>query len=150
MYVVGISFVGQKYSINICSISTPWGQLMERLPMEKLHAQIREFWKTANISKTAAHRVKISSIATPWVERECMCNFWNFSQWPSFIPKYANFANRSVSWKRLPIEGKKSSISTPWGRKSVPVCAISGSQRPSLFYAKTCRQILNLPANSVF
>ncbi len=25
---------------------------------------------------------------TPGVERECMCNFRNFGQWPSFMPKY--------------------------------------------------------------
>ncbi len=33
--------------------------------MEKLHAQMWQFKKTANISETAAHRVKISWILTP-------------------------------------------------------------------------------------
>ncbi len=33
-----------------------------------------------------------------------MCNFWNFGQWPSFIPKYGNFENLPVSQKPLPVE----------------------------------------------
>ncbi len=34
--------------------------------MAKFHAQIWQFCKLANISETAAGRVKISSILTPW------------------------------------------------------------------------------------
>ncbi len=42
----------------------------------------------------------------PRVERQYMCNFWNFGQWPSFMPKYDSFENRLISRKRLPIEQK--------------------------------------------
>ncbi len=42
--------------------------------MVMFHAQIWQFRKSANISETAAHRAKISSISTLWVERECMCD----------------------------------------------------------------------------
>ncbi len=34
----------------------------------------------------------------------CMCNFWNFGQWPNFVPKNGNFENWPVSRKPLPIE----------------------------------------------
>ncbi len=41
----------------------------------------------------------------PGVEREYICNFWNFGQWLSFMPKYyGNFENRPVSLKPLPVE----------------------------------------------
>ena len=40
----------------------------------------------------------------PGVEREFMCNFWNFAQWPSFMPKYGKFENQPVSRKPLHIE----------------------------------------------
>ena len=35
-----------------------------------------------------------------------MCNFWNFGQWPSFMPKYGNFENGPISRKPLPVERK--------------------------------------------
>ncbi len=35
----------------------------------------------------------------------------------SFMPKYGNFENQPLSWKALPIEQKKCSISTSWDRK---------------------------------
>ncbi len=35
-----------------------------------------------------------------------MCNFWNFVQMPSFMPKYSNFENQPVTRKSLPIERK--------------------------------------------
>ena len=42
----------------------------------------------------------------PGVEKDYMCNFWNFGQWASFMPRYCNFENWPVSWKPLSIEQK--------------------------------------------
>ncbi len=33
-----------------------------------------------------------------------MCNFWNFRQWPIFMPQNGNFENQPVSRKPLSVE----------------------------------------------
>ncbi len=72
-----------------------------------------------------------------------------FSQCPSFIPKYANFENWPLSWKWLPIEAKKAQF-RPLKVERVYQYIVQFRKRPPLFYAKTGMQILNLPADSVF
>ncbi len=51
----------------------PWGRkgvyvqlFLELWLMAKFPAQIWQFWKSAHISETPAHREKLSSISTPW------------------------------------------------------------------------------------
>ncbi len=78
-----------------------------------LNAQIYQFLKSA-----AAHGLKISSISTP-IEREYMCNFWNFSHlWTSFMPKYGKIENWTISWKPLPVRENKLNFD-PWHMKRV-------------------------------
>ncbi len=48
-----------------------------------------------------------------------MCNFWNFGQWPSFMPKYGNFRNRSVSRKLLHNQSENHLHYNRRGRKRV-------------------------------
>ncbi len=65
-----------------------------------------------------------SSTSTLWGRKRVylyLCNFWNFGQWPSFMPKYGNFENGPVSRKPLPVERKLSFISTTLNRKRVYV-----------------------------
>ncbi len=64
------------------------------------------------------------------------------------MPKYANFENRPVSWKWLLVDGKKAQFQ-PLGVER-EYRYVQFRERPSLFYAKTGMQILNLPGNSVF
>ena len=153
----------------------------------------------AIILETAARRAKICSISTPLGRKRVYVQPWNFSQQPSFMPKYGNLKKNGqyLHRKPLPVELKISSIltywgtktvcvqlpkhllmakfhaqiwqfwklgcdseiaarranisliSTPWGRKSSATLGTT-SVLPSLFFAKTGMQILNLPANSVF
>ena len=51
----------------------------------------------ANILKMASRRAKRSEIWVLGGGGEYMCNFWNFGQWPSFMPKYGNLE----SWPRI-------------------------------------------------
>ncbi len=96
------------HRVKISSILASYGrkiaymQILELWLLAKLQAQIWQFWKLAHISETAARRAKISLISTTWSRRECMCHFWNFEQWPSFMAKYGNFENQPLSQKLLP------------------------------------------------
>ncbi len=92
-----ISLTVAQWTSEKSSILTPWGrrtvyvQLLELWPMAKFHTMIWQFWKSASISETADHTAKISSNSTPpGVERECMWDFWNFSQWPSWFSSRAS------------------------------------------------------------
>ncbi len=49
---------------------------------------------------------KLALFRPPGVEREHMCNFWNFGHLPCFMPKYGNFENGPISQKPLPVEQK--------------------------------------------
>ena len=65
--------------------------------------------KSSIIWKTSDRRAKQSEIWDSGVPGSLgyiiyMCNFWNFGQLPSFMPKYGNFENGPVSWKQLPVE----------------------------------------------
>ncbi len=53
--------------------------------------------------------------------RKYMYNFWNFYQWPSFMPRYGNFETLSHISQTAARRAKISSISTPWGRERVYV-----------------------------
>ena len=64
------------------------------------------------------------------------------------MPKYASFENRSVSWTWVPVDGKQAQFQ-PLGVERV-YQYVQFRELPSLFYAKTGMQILNLLANSVF
>ena len=47
-----------------------------------------------------------------------MCNFWNFCQWQSFMPKYheyGSFKNGPASRKKLSVERKKITTRLAWG-----------------------------------
>ena len=53
----------------------------------RFHTQIWQFWKSACISETDAHRAKINSTSTLGVERECMSNFWNVCHMAKLVLK---------------------------------------------------------------
>ena len=94
-----------------------------------------------------------SSISTPWIERECMCNFWNFPV-DKFQAQICQFWKSACILEMAVSRGEKSSISTPWRRKSIPICAISRttSLLSSLFSsAWPCQQsLVKLSSNSRF
>ncbi len=62
-----------------------------------------------------------------WVQvYACMYNFWIFPNGQVSCPNMPILKNGLYLGNGCPYGGKKSSISTPWGRKSVPVyCAVS-------------------------
>ena len=94
------------------SISTPWGrkrvyvQLLVLWSMAKLyHAQIWQFWKSScisMISETAAHRVKISSLLTPWGRRRVYVQLLDFGP-VSSCPNMAILKiGLCLAWNPLP------------------------------------------------
>ena len=73
-----------------------------------------EKWKIANILEIASCRVKLRGIWDWWGGGQFMeykCQFCNFGQWPSFMPKYGNFENTCIS-ETAAHRAKISSIST--------------------------------------
>ncbi len=45
--------------------------------MAKFHAQIWQFWKSAHILETAAHRAKLAQFRAPRGRKSLYAHFWN-------------------------------------------------------------------------
>ncbi len=73
---------------------------MEPYPMEKPYEKTQLSGKRAIVEQ---NRVKV---ATREKFRLYKGNFWNFSQLPSFMPKYGNFETWPISRKPLPVDQK--------------------------------------------
>ena len=120
-------------------------QLWDLSSNSRFHAQIWKFWESARISKKAARRAKTMSISIPWGIKRVICaTFINFYQWPSLMPKYGTFENRSVSRKPLHVKRKRSSISTCLTREHM--CNFTNNLYASfsLLYQNCGMQILNI------
>ncbi len=80
-----------------------------------------------NILEMTSGRAKQSEIwdSGGWGggHRKYMYNFWNFYQWPSFMPRYGNFETLSHISQTAARRAKISSISTP----GESMCATSGT-----------------------
>ncbi len=144
------------------------------------HAQIRQFWKLTDISKTAVHRAKISLISTPGVERSTYATLGPVFKFQILCPNMEFWKLACIS-KTAACGANISSISSPWGRKRVhaksgtffqilyfmpeysnfdnhavfwklPQTLASVVLQPFLhsFIPKTGMQILNLPAKFCF
>ncbi len=79
-------------SWNNC-LSTHWILTENKMIVPEFSASI----SLPSSGECAGRRAKISSISTPWGRRGYMCNFWNFGQWPSFMPKYGQLFE--LIWK---------------------------------------------------
>ncbi len=83
--------VGHVGRVKINSISTPLDRkslYVQLLELGQLPSFMPKYRKSARISGTAAHGGKKSSISRPpGIERECMCNFWNFWPMAKFVLK---------------------------------------------------------------
>ena len=118
-------------SKNKLNYMTPQGrkrvyvQRLDLLSATKFNAQIRQFWISACISETAAHRAKISSISTPCDRKKLYVQLLvNFGQLPISCPNMAilkiglYLGNHCIQSKNklnfIPL-GQKESICAPSG-----------------------------------
>ena len=62
--------------------------------------------------KRSENKLKFQPSMACVIERVKMCNFWNFGQWPSYMPKYGNFENVRIM-ETAAHRAKISSILTP-------------------------------------
>ena len=97
-WILTIFFENFKFTIVPKSVKKDYFYTLWLYPTEKPKPQLSEKWEIVE-----QNGVKFG---TQEQFRLYMCNFWNFGQLPSVMPKYGNFENWPISLKPLPVEQK--------------------------------------------